>query len=258
MKKLFVPITIAALCLNAYAEPEIKGKPAEVARYLNGVPAQTEIAVLSEKTVTADKATVHFVLTGSEDTIREAIDEVSSLQKKITRKLGDKGVSENAISGKAYSTLPEYSFYSKKPTSYTVKKTVSVSISSEEELIKTLAVFEEFSDTTRFLRLTFDFTNEEKLEAELLEENLKKIAVKKAIYEKSLEVKLRVKTFHESPVGKTTPQINTLPTLKTYLGSSITKTGSDGVQWAAADQNQKGFSEFEFSRRLVVVYSVED
>ena len=258
MKRIFVPIAIAALSLNVNAEPEIKGKPEEVARYLNGVTAQTEISVVSERTVSADKATVHFVLSGNKDTIREAIDEVGSLQKKIAQKLQEKGIPAKSISGKAYSTLPEYSFYSKKPTAYTVKKTVSVEVASEEELIKTLAVFEGFSDTTRFLRLTFDFTNQEKLEAELLEENLKKVAVKKAIYEKSLGVKLRVKTFHESPVGKSTPQINALPTLKTYLGSSITKTGSDGVQWAEADQNQKGFSEFEFSRRLVVVYSVED
>ena len=38
------------------------------------------------------------------------------------------------------------------------------------------------------------------------------------------------------------------PAAQTYFSSSMTKTGSDKIQWQPQDQNQKGFSEYPAGR----------
>lgn len=258
MKKLLFSLVAAGTLLSVQAEPELKGKPEELQKYLNGVSADTRIRVSSKQTVKSDEAVISFVVSSSEDSLKEAIEENRNILAKVSAELLKSGIDRAKVSSKAFSTLPEYSFYSKKPTSYTTKKTVSVKIQSEDELIKVLGALNEYEDQTRFLNLTFNFTDKEKIEKELLSENLKKAAERKAVFEQALGVKLRVKTFIEGKTQNDFPVKLNQQALYGYMSSGTRAVKSDGVQWQAIDQNQKGFSEFVIERELEIVYLVED
>jgi len=258
MKKILFSLIAAGTLLTVQAEPEVKGTPEDLKKFLNGVSADTSIRVSSKQTVKSDEAVLSFVVTSSDDTLKEAIEDNRQILAKVTAEIIRSGIARANISSKAFSSLPGYSFYSKKPTSYTTKKTVSVKLQSEDELIKVLGALNTYDDQTRFLNMTFNFTDKEKVERELLNENLKKIANKKAVFEKALGVKLRVKTFHEGKTQNDFPQQLNQQALQGYLSSGLRNLKSDGIQWQASDQNQKGFSEFVIERELQIVYTVED
>ncbi len=258
MKKVIYSLVAAGALFNANAEPEVKGTPEQLSKYLNGVRSETSIKVSSKKSVKSDEAVLNFVIASSEDTLKEAIESNRKVLGKVSADLIKYGIGRDKVSSKAFSTLPGYSFYSKKPTSYTSKKTVSVKIESEDELIKVLSVLDEYDDQTRFLNMSFNFTNKEEIEQELLDENLKKAAVKKAVFEKALGVKLKVKTFVEGRTQNDFPKHLASQALEGYLSTGLRKSKSDGVQWQAADQNQSGFSEYVIERELQIIYHVED
>lgn len=265
MKKLVLSLIACSTLFTLSAQPKIEGSPSELTQYLNGIPSEISIRVLSEKSVKSDEAVVHFVVSSTEDSLKEAIEENRKVLSRVTSELIDLGVAREKVSSKAFSSLPSYSFYSSKPTSFTTKKTVSVKVSSEDEFLKVLAVLEDFEDKTRFLKLSFNFNDKEGIEKELLLKNLKKVAEKKAIYEQALGIKLKVKKFTEGVTRNNFPQHVAATALKSYskglksLGSSSFKTAkSDGLQWLAADQNQQGFSEYIIERELEVIYTVGD
>lgn len=258
MKKLIVFLIAISAIYTVHAEPELKGTSKELSQFLNGVSAEVSIKVLSKKSVKSDEAVINFVVTSSEDTLKEAIEDNSEILNKVTMELIENGIGRGEISSKAFSSLPGYSFYSKKPTSFTTKKTVSVKVSSEDELIKVLSILDSFEEQTRFLKLTFNFNKQDEIVNHLLTENLKKAAEKKSIYEKSLGIKLRVKRFSEGLTRNNFPQHVAATALKGYLTSSLKTTKSDGIQWQTADQNQQGFSEYVVERELEVIYLVED
>ena len=259
MKKiLFVLFTVSSL-MSVHAEPEIKGTAEELTKFINGVSSTTTVRVSSKKTVKSDKVLVHFVISSSEDSLKEAIDENVQILTRIKQQLNSIGINSKSISPKAFSTLPSYSFYSKKPTSYKAKKTVSVEVQSENDLVKVLGVLDNFKDETRFLRMTFEFSEREKIEKELLLKNFDKAAERKVIFEKGLGVKLRIKTFTEGKGIMVATQGNQLQQgLNQKFTSGVRALSIDNNQWLASDQSQKGFAEFEIVRALEVVYLVED
>lgn len=254
MKAIIVGLSIA-LSMNAAAEPEIKGKPSEMAEYLNSIPAKVDIKVKSEKTIKADEALVHFVISSKEDTLKEALEENKNILSTLKKKLKALGITGEAIGSKAYSTLPSYSFYSKKPTSYKASKQISLKVKSEAELIQVLSVME-LHENCRFLNVEYKYSKIDETRQELLEENLQKAKKRKELYEKSLEVKLKVHSFVNNPVT----QAGLYMKLDNVGYTEKGKYNSAAIynsQGREASDGSSGFAEYTISNSLRVLYLVQ-
>jgi uncharacterized protein YggE len=261
MKKLTIYLLAFVFAFAAQAATEIKGTPAELTQYLNGIPKDVPLTVSSKKNIKADTALVHFVVYSTKDTLKEAMENNGLTLNKISASLVKMGFDQKAISARAYSSLPGYSFYSSKPTSYNAKKVITVKVKTEADLLKILGTLDNFKDSCRYMNLSFKYNNDEETAAELLTENLQKVANKKALFEKAFGVKLRVKAFREGTGSSTSPHfeelINTQKMSYTSIPGKLTKS-SHNLQWQQSDHQQKGFSETEVSKSLTVIYSVVD
>lgn len=223
-------ITIFLLLLfpfSAIAEPELKGSPSELENYLQNIPTSIDVIGQSEIIENADNAIVTLIVKTENKMLSGAIKANQNIRKRIATFLNTKGFSSKNITSSKFSSTPEYGYFGDKPDNYKVNNAVLITINSEEELLFISEVVDKYKEVY-LVGTIFEHTEHEKYKKQALEKAINNALEKKALYEKTLGVKLNAVNISESTSGvlQETEQKKNRKVLSSYSGTSKTNFGS--------------------------------
>lgn len=260
MKSIF--LTLAPLILASttlFAEPEIKGTPAELAQHLIAIPRTVNLVGEGEIKVAADRAITFIRVVTESKSLQEASRLNQELRAKMLSALAEKGVPAGRVQASKFSSTPKYGVFGEKPKSYRVENVVKITTHDEKEfqavarLVDTTAEF-------RHESIEFERSDKDALKQQALEQAIDKATEKQRLYEAKLGVKLTPKNFEEVRAVSVTP----LGARRMYAkpGESVgydlnLKSGSS----ESAEGNEGGlptsFDEQIFRAQVIVEYAVE-
>lgn len=180
--------------LVAHAEPELKGSPNELQRFLHPVEKSISITKYAEKVAFKDIAVLSLSVTTKDKKLAQSLKKNSELRKKITSELVAKGIKADNIKNANFSTAPDYGWFGDKPDSYKSSNTLTIRIDSELKLENVANIVDQYDEVT-LLKTEYEHSEKERYLQEVAEEALAKVLDQKAFYAKKLGVELVVDSF---------------------------------------------------------------
>lgn len=187
-------LTVSTLTLQA--EPEIKGTPAELNKYLQPEPAIVTLTGEGQIYVQADQAIVRIQVTTESKTLNEALQKNEGLRSNLTKTLISKGVPADRIITSKFSSTPEQSNWSDKIKNYKVEHQVKVTVENGQQFSAIAALVDQSQDM-RLQSVQPEHSDKDEQSAKALMEAFKQVEKRKAVYEKNLGQKLTPKTARE-------------------------------------------------------------
>jgi uncharacterized protein YggE len=203
---VLVLLSVSGMCLSD--EPELRGAPDKLAEYLNTVPEKVMLTGESEVIVTADRVIFTLSLSAEDDSLEQALKEMSRRKKKILSALALKGIPEKNISSLALPAIPLYRPETEESRErYKVADIIRVHIENETQYTG-LASLIDSSDEIMYEGIMFELTDEAGYKEEALNRACDEIDMKKQVYIDKLGVRLVLKSISEKISVGTGEKIN--------------------------------------------------
>jgi len=247
---LFV-LMLSLTMSTAFAEPELKGTPAELSEYLTNVPKHITLSGKSERKTQADQAMVTIGVLTENSSLQTALISNQDLRTQVQGLLKKGGISEDKIKASRFSSTPQYGLFGKKPSSYKVENYVKITIANEKEFQEVAKIVDKFKEV-EYKALDFEVSNKEKMEKEAVEQACEDVLKKKKIYEDKFGIKLLLKAFNEVDLN----QIS-LDTPREGVGGSMRmmeKLSSSALNVSMSSH----FGEVVFTGYITVDYIIEE
>ena len=198
MKRTSIVIGLFAFVATpVWAEPEIKGAPAELANYLAGQQVQASIVGEAEVKVPADRAVVTLRLTSEHKSLREASQANHQLRSTLTTYLTENGVGADRIRSAKFSSTPRTGSWTDKVKSYRIESQLEVTVHDDKEFQTAAGSVDKWNDVT-YAGVKFEHSEKDALRLKAIGQACDKAMARKKTYEEKLGVKLSVKRFCES------------------------------------------------------------
>jgi uncharacterized protein YggE len=260
MKSTF--LLIASLLLAAtpvFAEPEIKGTPAELAQHLIAIPRTVSLVGEAEIKVPADRAITSIRVVTESKSLQEASRLNQELRAKMLGALAEKGIPADRVQASKFSSTPKYGVFGEKPKSYRVENVVKITTHDEKEF-QAVAKLVDTTAEFRHESIEFERSDKETLKKRALEQAIDKATEKKRLYEEKLGVKLTPRNFEEVRATSATPLGARRMYAKT-VESAVYATDIKGGSSEPAEGNEASlptsFDELVFKAQVIVEYAVE-
>ena len=237
-------ILLTLLSVSLFAEPNIEGTPSNLESYLKGIPKTVSLSTIATKDVAVTEATVEIKVKSDSKFLAQAFKSNLTTRTNIKNKLKNIGIDLKNIKESKFSSAPEYSVFSKKPTSYKVENTLLIIVSSETQLIEIASIIDA-NKKVYFVSSKAKSSDAKKIEQELDKKNLATLKDKASVYEKQLKVKLVPVSFVESEFNS--------PTQKPMLRQQYSKTSSYG---SGSNEIITSFGESKYAKSLTVTYKL--
>lgn len=199
MKRVLIIIFLAFAPISAQGDPELKGYPEDLRKFLHPQDKIVTIRAKAEEKAYSNKAILSLIITTEEKRLSKAIDENSALRSEITQKFNQAGISTKNIKSSKFSTSPQYGWFGKKPSSFKVVNRMAIGI-FDEKYLRTVAAIADESDAIEISDTHFEHTDKEAYEEDVKAKALKKVMKKKAFYEKTLGVQLTPVAFRDTRI----------------------------------------------------------
>lgn len=148
-------ISIFLFASTAIADPEVKGKPNELIKYLKANENTVTISAQATHEVEADQAVALISIITENGLLKKALEQNLELRKKIINKLTKDGISSKKITGTKFSSTPQYGFFEKKPSNYKVENVMKIIVSSEIEFQYVASIIDSY-DEVFYRELQYD------------------------------------------------------------------------------------------------------
>ncbi len=204
MKTLIPVLLIGFAAGAAFAEPELKGTPSELADYLAALPKTVNISAESEVKVQADRAYVKVKVSTEGRSLQEALNRNAALRQQISDELKKSGVPEQSISGSKFSSQPEYGMFSDKAKSYKIENTVRVMIADEAQFRLVAASIDAHAEAS-YDGVDFEDSKESENRQKAVAQACEAVTKKKQLYEDKLGVKLTPQSFSDNDMDPQPP-----------------------------------------------------
>ena len=202
-------IVIITLLLTSYfinADAKIEGTHNEVKKLLENIPEIVSIEVEDKLTLESTTAKATFVIHSEEDKLSEAIHSANTVYSNVNQKIQNLGLPAKNITTAPYAIIPQFSFYKKEPSSYSVQKSFTVEINSEKDFLLVLTITEKIKDL-RFVKIEPIRDNLSDAKEKLEMKCLQLLNKKKLLYENALDVKLIISKFSLPQTQIKAPQV---------------------------------------------------
>lgn len=196
MKIITMSVAAILFSMAAIAEPEVKGGPEELRRFLHPKDSIVSIHASAEETAYSDTAIVSLVFTTEEKNLADALAKNSSLREQVKQKLLAAGIAAKHINSAKFATSPQFGWFGSKPSSYKVINRMAVEI-SEESHLKSLAVVADESAAIELSDTSFKHSQKDEFNNKVKQLALNKVMQQKTFYENSLGVRLTPVNFRE-------------------------------------------------------------
>jgi uncharacterized protein YggE len=147
MKPALVILAVALVCLQAAgAEPDITGKPAELAAFLETKAKTVAVAGEAEIKVPVDKAMASLRIVSEHRSFAEALQRNNELRANVVSALKRSGIPEDQLKGARFSSTPNYSVFSDKAKSYRVENLIRVTVTDDKEFLAVATTVDSLAD----------------------------------------------------------------------------------------------------------------
>jgi uncharacterized protein len=180
----------------AFAEPELKGTPSELTKYLSGLPKSITLTGESKVKVQADKAIVEISIKTENSSLEACLKSNQALRASITAKLGEAGIPADKIAAEKFSSTPRYGLWGDKPNKYEVRNLVKITITDEKDFQQIAKIVDQHSEV-EYSGLNFKHSNEKELKKQATEQAFDDLIKKKTSYESKLGITLSPRSFSE-------------------------------------------------------------
>ncbi|MFN7139688.1 MAG: SIMPL domain-containing protein [Limisphaerales bacterium] len=245
MRNLIVSIAFSLSAFSLTAEPEIKGTPTDLAKYLANVPKTVQVTGESEVKVQADRAIITLKVITEDRSLENALRSNQSLRSRLTSQLVQAGVGQDAITGNKFSSTPKYGIFSDRARTYRVDNSVRITVQDEKQF-QAVARLVDANPEIHYLGLDFEHSGKNDLRTKALSEASANAVARKRQYEEALGVRLTPVRFTESfqQPQTTTPRPDERAE---YAKTSLPYSASDAAP---------AFGEMTFKAFVTVEYSV--
>ena len=167
MNTKLIVAAILLTCPAAFAEPELKGTPAELTGYLNTVPGTVTISGDAEEKVQADKAIVNLKVATDDRSLEDALKQNDEARAELTKKLVEKGIPEDRIKALSFSSTPKEGFFTDKVKSYKIENFVKVTVTGDQEFRAVAKVVDDLKEVD-LGEIVFEHSQKDALEQKVL------------------------------------------------------------------------------------------
>jgi uncharacterized protein YggE len=243
------PLTFSAA--NS-AEPELKGTPSELQRFLRTASHSVILVGRAKQTVQADVGHVIVVVRTQGKDLTSAIVANGQRRDTLTQSLLSKGIDAKAIRTEKFSTSPQFGWFGKTPTSYEVINRLNVEVADEHQIAIVTAAASGSADLSIGV-ISFEYSKQRELEEQVRRAAFDDALAKKSFYEQRLGIKLVPTEFSFSDLTtRSTPGATAL--------EEIIVTGSrrsPGESSAPAALAPPSFDEKEYEVTANVTFAIE-
>ncbi|MBL4798346.1 MAG: SIMPL domain-containing protein [Oleispira sp.] len=255
MKKIIPIILLAFASSGAVANPELKGTPEELRRFLHPSDRIVSIYAQSEQKAYSDKAIISLVITTEDQKLSASLSKNSELRASITKQFVAAGIDLENIKSSKFSTSPQYGWFGKKPSSYKVVNRMAVTITEENQLKEIASVADNY-EQVELLDTAFEHSQKEMTEEMVNQQALAKVMKQKEFYEKSLGIKLVPVGFRKSNIGYGATQ--GAMALESAVVTSRNKSSSYQESPARYESSAKSsFDEVKYEAGIYVDFKIE-
>lgn len=242
-----IALMLAVSTITLQAEPEIKGTPTELGKYLQPEPAIVTLTGEGQIYVQADQAIVRILVTTESKTLSDALQKNEGLRSNLTKTLISKGVPADRIITSKFSSTPEQSNWSDKIKNYRVEHQVKVTVENGLQFGAIAAMVDQNQDM-HLQSVQPEHSDKDEQSAKALAEAFKQVEKRKAVYEKNLGQKLTPKTARE---GFATPRHEPPDLATPTLTGTRSYKMATPIPGAASESYSTGFFG-ELSYRVIV------
>lgn len=241
-----------------FAEAELKGTPAELAKHLADLPRMVTVTGESQLKVQADRGIVSLRVVTENRLLQEALRQNQEVRSKISNTLQERGIAPERIQPSRFSSTPKHAWFSEKPKSHRVENMVKVTVQDEKEFQVVAGLADTFSEV-HYLGVDFETSNKEALKLKVVNQALANAAERKSIYEEKLGVRLLPRSFSEHTSSGNVPIMRPAEPPRKTGGSSpqrVTPIAGRGGE-DLDDEPSSSFDEHTFRALVTVEYAVE-
>lgn len=240
------------LSASVSADPELRGSPEELARYLNDVEKTITLHGISKVEVKADLAIVKIRVTVEDTSLQSALKKNQTTESAIIKSLQKSGISADRIMTSAFSSVPEYGFLGKKAKGYKINNVIKIKVEGNSDLLEIARQVDTYKEV-EYVGMDFEHSEKEKLENSAIEKACDRLIAKKSMYEKKFDVKLVLETFAD---GLTSTSGVTIETPDEYGRAAPGRRGllSKGK---SVSYGSTGFGEIVISGHISAIYKME-
>jgi uncharacterized protein len=259
MRTLILIVLVSGMSCRSHADTEIKGTPAELAQYLNGVPKTVLVTGEAEVRVPAHRAVLSLRVSTESRSLAEALRLNNDLRGKIGDQLKKQGISADRIQSSRFSSTPKFGIFGEKAKSYRIENVMRVAVQDDKEFQSVAALVDTWSEV-QFAGVEFEYADKEMLKQKAISQACDNAIEHRKMYEEKLGLKLTPVSFNEGEVlqGERIPQRYQL--LRTYTGvDSAVSAGARPAAppVAAAEESVSSFGELVYTSRVAVEFSAQ-
>jgi uncharacterized protein YggE len=201
---LLLSIVAISLTLTARAEPELKGTPSELSRYLQDVPIREtpktiSIAGEAELRVPADQAVVTLKVTTENKSLHEALRLNQEVRTKLIAHLKSHNMPAERVHASKFSSTPRFGLFGEKAKSYKVENLVRITVEDEHEFQLTASTVDQFAEV-QFVAADFEVKDKEAMKAKAMAQACDNANKRKGLLEEKLGMSLKATGFSSGPV----------------------------------------------------------
>ena len=249
LSRLFLLALIPGLALS---DPELRGTPGELSRYLVDEKKIIGITGHGEVRVSADEAKIHLTVRTKDSKFRQALANNRSIRESIKDRLKGAGIDNEAVTYSRFSSTPNYGWFKDKPSSYEVSNEVKVTVNTEDEYLAVAEVVDAFPQVT-LAKVAHFHTDKKASKGEALEQSLQSVDEKRKAYERALAVSLKPVRIVEQ---ETRQQAIASYRPKNYDTKLSAPSSVSVGEYDYADSPATGFGEIVYYATTVVEFTL--
>lgn len=240
-------VAMLLLASQSLYATEIKGSPSELSNYLLDQRRIVTISGNAEIKAEADKAIVTLTIKTEDDKYSKALAKNRDIAKKIEQDLKQSGLKDSDIRLAKFSSTPDYGWFKDKPSSYAVNNDMKVTIHNNRQM-QAVGKIVDGMKQVYLTRTEFEHSSKGQSEQDVLQKALRKIAQKKSLYERNLDMKLKAVRVMDQRTWAQSPA----PQVPQKRGMVAMEAKMDSYSGPAA----QGFGEMVYHASVSVEYVV--
>lgn len=197
-------LTVLLLLSIDASATELSGDPEELRQFLQAQTRTVTLHAQAEETAYTDVAKVTLVVTTEKKELAESLQANSDLRETIRTRLVALGVPNDKINSSKYSASPQYGWFGKKPTSFTVVNKLEVTVESDR-LFQAVAELADSDEQISFGGVKFEHSQKEAYEDKVRDQALQDVMRDREYFANELGLQLQPVQFAYGDVRSTEP-----------------------------------------------------
>jgi uncharacterized protein YggE len=187
-------LAVALAAPPAQADPELRGTPAELSRYLKREPRQVVLQGHARQVVQSDIARVKIVVKTTGKDLPAALRANATRREAFVAALVAAGIDAKKVSAEKFSTSPQYGWFGKTPSSYEVSNRLTVSVADDRQLQAVSEAAAQSTETT-FDGASFELSKEDEIQEGVRRQAFEDALSRRRFYEEKLGATLKPVAF---------------------------------------------------------------